>query len=88
MKQVLIRRPQLHGNLTKLIQGDVISEDGPNIRVKIKGEIHPVEVKAKDTLPVQRVAGGMRSESRQLSLTVPKCYPVSPHALGNRLRGE
>lgn len=86
MKQVMIREPQLHGSVTKLIQGDVISEDAGMMHVKIKGRHHPVEVKAADTVPVTKVAGGMRSQGHQSSLTVQKCFPTSPYALGNKLR--
>lgn len=86
MKQVMIREPQLHGGITKLIQGDVLSEDAGMMRVKIKGRHHPVEVKASDTVPVRRVAGGMRSQGPVSSLTVQKCFPSSPYALGNTLK--
>lgn len=66
MEQVMVRRQQLHGNLTTLALAHVLSETGDAYRVRINGQATVVEVKKSDVLPVQAVHGQARISPQTL----------------------
>ena len=50
MKQVLLRRPNLHTGANDLVRVDVISEKDGMLKIKMPGQFHPQEVEAKMTI--------------------------------------
>lgn len=82
-KKVLVRQKQLHGNGNKMTPGNVLSEKDGMLRVMIEGQRKPIEVRASDTIPANRVFVAQRNDQRQSIL--PKAYPTSINALGNLL---
>lgn len=85
MKQVLVRRKNLHGNINRLVRCDVLAEnpDG-TLRCKCDGERNPIEVKASETIAAQSVFGAPNPGRDSTLLT--KQYPTSQRALGNYKR--
>lgn len=82
MKRVFIRRPQLHGNLSKLVPADVISEKEGMLRVKIEGERVVTEVKAADTLPATAL------NQRDRNQIILKRHPESLSSMHNLYGGR
>lgn len=84
MKQVMVRRKLLHGNMSKLVRCDVLAEyeDG-SLRCMCDGERKPVEVKASQVVPVKQVFGTQNRNGVQTMLQ--KAYPTSINALGSIL---
>jgi hypothetical protein len=79
----MLRKKMLNGN-TELVQADVLSSEGNVLRVKPIGARQAIEVDAADVLPVSTVFGTMTNNPRKPRAIVPKMYPESRHALGNR----
>jgi len=78
-RTVLIRKFQLHGNLTRMVRATVLSEKAGILRVVPEGQGTPIEVKASDTMDAATTFGtrlGM-----QHGIVVQKAYPDSPNSM-------
>ena len=76
-KQVMIRKPLAHGNVTKLIRASVISETNGMLRVLADGDRKPIDVKRTDVVAAPARAG-------ERGVAVPTLYPHSLSSLANR----
>jgi len=81
-RQVLVRRDQLSGD-AQMLRAEVLSEKDGILRVMLPGARKPVEVKASETMNPEKVFG---TRDQRVASVLPKCYPSSPQALGNRYR--
>lgn len=81
---VLIKQKMLSGNVTKLIRANVLSEKDGMLRVMVEGQRKPIEVKASDTLPAEKVFG-VAKVGQKPSSVLQRCYPSSINSLGNTL---
>jgi hypothetical protein len=85
MSQVMVRRPQLKGNLTLLKPAEVLSQSGDTMRVRIIGEHSVLEVQASETSPMTAVFGEVRPNfSGPVSLPQ-KCYSDNQNSLASKL---
>ena len=82
MKEVLIRKQMLHGNVSNLTRAQVLSEKDGVLRVKVEGERLPRDVKAAETIPADRVF-----DTRDKVTVIAKSYPDSLYSLHSRLNG-
>lgn len=82
MRQVLIRKKLLSGE-SQMIRADVLSEKDGVLRVMIPGNRHPQEVQASEVTDPAKVFGQV---NQKVASVLPRCYPTSLQALGNRFR--
>lgn len=86
MAQVLVRQRELRGNVTKLVEAEVLSSDRGTLRVQVKGQRHPIEVKESDTLAMTYARPGSATFNSARVQSLPRrAYPRSTGALANRL---
>ncbi len=85
MKQILVRRKSLHGNMNRLVKCQVLAENADGtLRCKCEGDRNPVEVKASEAIPAEQVFGA--PNPRKGSAVMIKQYPQSQRALANYRR--
>jgi len=80
MKEIYIKRKRLHGNISELVRCQVLSQTGDMLRVVPEGSQKPVEVKASETVPMNKMSG-----LKDNVTLVPKQYPTASGAMHNRL---
>lgn len=86
-KQVMIRVKNLHGNTSTLIRSNVISEKDGIMRVKPENSRladPPIEVKAADTIPANKVFANNSRENR--NDMIPKSPSPARNSLSNSLK--
>lgn len=83
MKTVIIRRQQLHGNISQLIKASVLSETKDELRVILEGSNRPIVVKASECVDAPGTFGTMQAMNR--GVIVQKALPDSPSCLSRMI---
>jgi len=78
-RTVLIRRPQLHGNVMRMVRATVLSENNGDLRVIPEGTNVPINVKASETTDAPAVFGTRLA--MQQGVVVQRALPDSPNSL-------
>ena len=78
-KTVLIRRPQVHGNVTRMVRATVLSENNGEMRVIPEGTNKPINVKASDTRSAPEAFGTRLAMQR--GAVVARALPDSPNCI-------
>ena len=87
-KQILLRTRELHGNVSRMTPGEVLSENGDDLRVVLRGEKAVRNVKRADTMSMQSVSGQPQvNVLRNSSPVVDRQYPGRGSLYG-RLAGK
>ena len=78
-RTVLLRRPQVHGNVTRMIRAAVLSEDKGTLRVIPEGQKTVVTVQASEVTEAPATFGTRLA--MQHGVVIQKCLPDSPNSL-------
>lgn len=84
MRQVLVRKPQASGD-NLMVRANVLSERDGVLRVVFEDQRQRQvsEVQASEVMDARTVFG---TADRRVQGILPRSYPTSPNALGNRYR--
>lgn len=85
-RTVLLRRPQIHGNVTRLVRATVLSETADSLRVIPEGQNKPITIKASEVTDAPKVFSTLLSAQR--GVIVQRCLPDSPSSLCRILEGR
>jgi hypothetical protein len=78
-RTVLLRKPQLHGNVTRVIRATVLSEDKDMLRVIPEGQRNVISVKASEVTEASKTFATRLAA--QHGVVVQQCLPDSPNCL-------
>jgi hypothetical protein len=76
---VLLRRPQVHGNVTRMVRATVMSENNGTLRVIPEGQRNPIVVKASETLDATTTFGTRLA--MQKGVVIQRALPDNPNSL-------
>jgi hypothetical protein len=75
----MLRSPQVHGNVTRMVRASVLSECNGVLRVIPEGQKNPIDVKASDTVAASAVFGTRLA--MQQGVVIQRALPDSPNSL-------
>lgn len=78
-RTVMVRRPQLHGNVTRMVRATVLSESNGELRVLLEGSNKPLNIKASETMDAARTFGTHLAAAR--GIIIQRALPDSPNSL-------
>ena len=72
--QVVVRRPQAHGNLTEMLPGSVVSVQGNTVKVSLPGEFKPVDFPKEQVQAASDVFGVGANFQNPREMPIKKMY--------------
>ena len=85
-RTVMLRRPMIHGNTTRMVRATVLSESDGMLRVVEQGSNKPITVKASETMDAPKTFGTRLA--MQSGVVIQRSLPDNPNSLSRIIEGR